>query len=197
MIIQGSNSQTSNIGIIGGTFDPIHRGHLRVIQKLSDNFDKLLVIPSGQPWLRKHQPTASGADRFQMCVLAVAELSLGEKVEVLDIEVNRSGPTYSIETIEALKKNFPNAKITLILGADAASRISQWHRSAELRKLVSFLVVNRPGTTKSEFEQVEIDAFDISATQVRSAVSNGENLSNLITPSIWNFIKLRKLYGSK
>jgi nicotinate-nucleotide adenylyltransferase len=132
-----------------------------------------------------------------MCVLAVAELGLGEKVSVLDIEVNRSGPTYSIETVESLQKNFPNSKFTLILGADAASRVSQWHRSDELRKQVSFLVVNRPGTTKSEFAQIEIDAFDISATAVRAAVENGENLSNLITPSIWNYIKTRKLYGSK
>jgi nicotinate-nucleotide adenylyltransferase len=156
-----------------------------------------LVIPSGNPWLRKHQPTASGADRFRMCELAVAELGFGQKVKVLDIEVNRAGPTYSIETIEVLQKENPDAKFTLILGADAAARISQWHRSDDLKKLVTFLVVNRPGATKSEFDQIEIDAFDISATQVREAVSKQANLSNLISPSVWNFIKERKLYGSK
>jgi nicotinate-nucleotide adenylyltransferase len=134
-----------------------------------------------------------------MCIAALGDLpdALQEKVSVLDLEVNRSGPTFTIDTINQLRMIYPRDTFTIILGSDAAEKIDQWYRSDALLKIVEILVVKRPGQSKSSFAEVEIKALDISATQVREAVAKRSDLAPMLSPSVRTYIKENGLYGSK
>jgi nicotinate-nucleotide adenylyltransferase len=180
------------LGIYGGTFDPIHNGHLRVISELINRniVDHLLVIPAGQPRLRDGEPSASGADRRAMCQLAINELEseTRAKVEVNPIEILRMGPSYTIDTVEAIKQAYPDDELVLIVGTDAFEKIDQWHRIDELRELVTFEVIERPGFTSPQARN--IDAIDVSATQVRL------HHSDQVPTSVAAYIKEHNLYVS-
>ena len=162
----------SRVGIYGGTFDPIHRGHLHVITQLfkRDLIDQLLLIPAGQPLLRSCEPTASGEQRRKMCELAVSTLpeEIKNKVRVNPIEILRAGPSYAIDTVEALSRTFPDDQIYLIVGADAFSKMDQWHRAQDLQKMVSVICINRPGYPATG---IDIDALDAAATTIRQGLS--------------------------
>lgn len=158
-----------------------------------------MVIPSGEPRLRTEKPLASGRDRLEMCVAALNDLpnDLQEKVVVNDVEIQRKGPTYAIETINQLRAFNPRDTFTLILGSDAAAKFDQWYRADALRKIVSILVVKRPGDAESKFEEVAIKALDISATSIRDAFAQKKSAAELVSPSVLTYIKEHKLYGSK
>ena len=195
----GKNIQkvATKIAIVGGTFDPIHNGHLQVITEVAKKFEKVIVIPTGNPWLKDHTPIASGEQRVAMTQIAINSLNLGEKVQVSAIEVKRSGPSYAIDTLNELSKIYPDCQFTLVLGSDAASNLSAWHRSDELQKLVEVLVVKRPGVNSSSFEEIEISAPDLSSTQMRDKVANAQDISDFVTPTVASFIKEHHLYGSR
>jgi len=162
----------SRVGIYGGTFDPIHNGHLQVIRQLIEKkiIDRLILVPAGQPLLRENSPVASGAQRRAMCQLALTTLpeSISTHVQVNPIEILRAGPSYAIDTVEAVRASYPNDEIFLIMGADAYSKIDQWHRAAELHALVSIICINRPGFAP---HGIDIAALDVSATAVRAGLS--------------------------
>lgn len=188
------------MGILGGTFDPIHRGHLHIIEAVASSFDSIMVMPAGNPYLRGEAPIANGFDRVEMCARALEDLPeyLQEKVVLTDLEVRREGPTYAIDTMTQLKPFFPKDSFTLILGSDAAANFEKWHKVAELKKLVDLLVVKRTGSKSiSAYPEIEIDALDISATQVREVLASAQDASSLISDSVLEYIKERGLYGSK
>ena len=122
----------SRVGIYGGTFDPIHLGHLHVITQLIEKnlVDQLLVVPAGIPLLRENAPIATGQQRRAMCQLALADLptEVANKVQVNPIEILRTGPSYAIDTVEAVAQNYPDDTIVLVIGQDAADKLEQWHR---------------------------------------------------------------------
>lgn len=187
-------SSPTRIGLYGGTFDPIHQGHLHLIEQLfaRDLVDELILVPAGNPRLREHAPYASAQDRLAMAQLAVKELpaAIREHVLVSDVEVNRSGPTYTIDTVEELKKFRPDATWYLILGSDVFASIGKWHRSAELHSLVEVLVIARNG------EGLNIEALPVSASQIRSQIQNHESAIKYLPESVWAYIKERNLYVS-
>ena len=187
----------TEIAIIGGTFDPIHNGHLQLISEVAKKFEKVIVIPTGTPWLKEHTPLASGEQRVAMTQIAINSLNLGDKVQVSAIEVKRAGPSYAIDTVNELSQIYPDCRFTLVLGSDAASNLSKWHRSDELQKLVSILVVKRPGVQASNFAEIEISAPNLSSTQIRDKVANSTDIANLVNPTVAAFIKEHQLYGSK
>lgn len=195
----GKNIQkvASQIAIVGGTFDPIHNGHLQVITEVAKKFEKVIVIPTGNPWLKDHTPFASGEQRVAMAQIAINSLNLGEKIQVSAIEVKRSGPSYAIDTVNELSKTYPDARFTLVLGSDAASNLNKWHRSDELQKFVDVLVVRRPGVYTSSFAEIEVSAPDLSSTQIRDKVANSQDISEFVTPTVASFIKEHHLYGSR
>jgi nicotinate-nucleotide adenylyltransferase len=156
-----------------------------------------VVIPSGNPWLKDHPPVASAEQRFQMADLAVTAMGLSRQVEVLPLETRRAGNSYAIDTVEELKKIYPDTNFTLVLGSDAASKLDKWHRSDELLKLVKVLVVKRPHAAVSEYEEISIKALDISSTKVRQSIANRENVSNLLPAKVVTFIREYGLYGSR
>jgi nicotinate-nucleotide adenylyltransferase len=143
-----------------------------------------------------------------MCTAALADLpdALQEKVSVLDLEVNRSGPTFTIDTINQLRMVYPRDSFTIILGSDAAAKFDEWYRAEALKKIVDILVVKRPGSIsqisqsgqqKSGFTEVEINAIDLSATMVREAIAKRADLAPMLSPSVRTYIKENGLYGSK
>ena len=132
-----------------------------------------------------------------MADLAVTAMGLSPQVEVLPVETRREGNSYTIDTVEELTKMYPGNNFTLVLGSDAANNLSQWHRSDELLKLVKILVIKRPNTAASEYEEISIKALDISSTKVRQAISKRENVSNLLPAKVVTFIREFGLYGSR
>ena len=181
----------SRVGIYGGTFDPIHLGHLHVITQLFQKnlVDQLLLIPAGQPLLRDNAPIASAQQRRAMCQLALSDLptEIASKVQVNPIEILRMGPSYAIDTVEAVAQNYPDDSLVLIIGQDAAEKLDQWHRIDELRSMVEFLVVGRPGYTGSG---IDIGALDVSATAIR------QGLSADVSSSVAAFIRENNLYDN-
>ena len=179
----------SRVGIYGGTFDPIHVGHLHVITQLieKDLVDQLLLIPAGQPLLRKGAPIATAQQRRAMCQLALADLpaEIATKVQVNPIEVLRMGPSYAIDTVEAVAQTYPDDSIIVIIGQDAAEKLDQWHRIDELRKMVQFLVIGRPGYAG---DGIDIGALDVAATTIR------QGLSADVSSSVATFIRENNLY---
>jgi len=181
----------SRVGIYGGTFDPIHVGHLHVITQLieKDLVDQLLVIPAGDPLLRQDAPIATGQQRRTMCQLALADLpaDVAAKVQVNPIEILRTGPSYAIDTVEAVTQNYPGDTIILVIGQDAAEKLDQWHRIDELRGMVEFLVIGRPGYAGNG---VDIGALNVAATTIR------QGLSAAVSSSVAAFIRENNLYDN-
>lgn len=177
----------------GGTFDPIHNGHLHVIKELiSRNIvDHLLVLPAGEPRLRENNPIATGAQRRAMCQLAVNSLApeIKSRVEVNPIEVLREGPSYTIDTVEAVAQSYPEDSIVVIVGTDAYANIDQWHRAEELKQMVEFVVIARPDFPGAP--NLDLDAIAVSATQIR------EKSSDEVPAAVAAYIKEHNLYASK
>ena len=190
-------NRIQKIAIVGGTFDPIHLGHLKIISEIAKKFAKVIVIPTGEPWLKAAKPIATGEQRVAMAQTAVNSLNLADQVQVSAIEVKRSGPSYAIDTVNELSKVYPEASFTLVLGSDAALNLHKWHRSDELQKLVEVLVVKRVSVEPSQFPEIQIDAPDISSTVIRDKVAHSQEIAELVPPTIATFIKEHHLYGSQ
>ena len=181
----------SRVGIYGGTFDPIHLGHLHVITQLIEKnlVDQLLVVPAGMPLLRENAPIATGQQRRAMCQLALGDLptEVATKVQVNPIEILRTGPSYAIDTVEAVAQNYPDDTIVFVIGQDAADKLEQWHRIDELRGMVEFLVIDRPGYAGNG---VNIGALNVAATTIR------QGLSAEVSSSVAAFIRENNLYDN-
>jgi nicotinate-nucleotide adenylyltransferase len=181
----------SRVGIYGGTFDPIHLGHLHVITQLIEKklVDQLLVVPAGEPLLRENATIATAQQRRAMCQLALADLpgTVASKVQVNPIEVLRMGPSYAIDTVEAVAQNYPDDTIVLVIGQDAAEKLDQWHRIDELRGMVEFLIIGRPGFSG---DGVDIGALNVAATTIR------QGLSADLSSSVAAFIRENNLYDN-
>jgi len=182
----------ARLGLYGGTFDPIHIGHMHVITQLlrRDIVDRIIIFPAGQPRLRDNEPVATGAQRRAMCEAAVSDLpaDISSLVEVNPIEILRQGPSYTIDTVEAVAQTYPDDSLHLIIGSDAYAKLEQWHRIEDLKKLVTFIIIERPGS-ESQIG-LEIAALDIASTGIR------EGSSREYSPSVAQFVKEHHLYGS-
>lgn len=184
--------------IFGGSFDPIHNGHLHLIDSLnkSRNFDRFVIVPAGDPYQKKC--LASPADRLKMVELALA----GKSVEVSDCEIRRPGPSYAIDTVKEIESLFHAERYLWIIGSDAFAGIRSWNRFEELIEMVEFLVVIRPGSGEIEaipgvrFERLEIGALDVSSTEIRSRVENREDVAHLLPISVAAYIEEKGLYGA-
>ena len=166
-------------------------GHLHVITQLIEKkiVDQLLVVPAGEPLLRDHAPRATAQQRRAMCQLALSDLAaeVASKVQVNPIEVLRTGPSYAIDTVEAVAQTYPDDSLVLIVGQDAADKLEQWHRIEELRTMVEFVVIARPGY---QGNGIDIGALPVAATTIR------EGLSADVSSSVATFIRENNLYDN-
>ncbi len=193
-------SDRKRIGVFGGTFDPIHFGHVHLLTELlnSKKFDEIIVIPAGDPWQKN--PKVPSEYRFEMTQIALKELPL----KVSDLEIKRNGPTYALDTYQELKALYGEQDFIWIIGSDVINSLSSWHEIERLAQSVEFLVVKRPQSKVDvtnvpsfvKYSEIEVDALDISATQVRNALANRGVLAGLIPDNVAQFIKSKGLYGA-
>lgn len=155
-----------------------------------DIVDRIIIFPAGQPRLRDNQPVATGAQRRAMCEAAVKDLpaDIASRVEVNPIEILRDGPSYTIDTVEAVAQTYPDDSYHLIIGSDAYAKLDQWHRVDDLKNLVTFIIIERPGSESQV--GLDIAALDVASTGIR------EGSSTEYSPSVAHFIKEHHLYGS-
>src|SRR5918995_4158187 len=173
-----SVTRTPRIGVMGGTFDPIHHGHLVAASEVAQSFDldEVVFVPTGRPW-QKHEVSPS-EHRYLMTVIATAS---NPRFTVSRVDIDRAGPTYTIDTLRDLKAQRPDAELFFITGADALSEILGWRSAHEMFELAHFVGCTRPGyvTDSSTLEGmpgdrvtvVEIPALAISSTDCRDRTS--------------------------
>lgn len=194
------------IGIMGGTFDPIHIGHLVAAEEARAQFDLDVVIfmPAGQPAFKEKQEVTQAVHRLMMTELATAS---NPHFEVSALEIEREGTTYTIDTIRELKKLYPDAELFFITGSDAVFDIIGWKNSKELSSLVTFIATTRPGYDIEDakrrhkesildfkIEWIEVPALSVSSTDLRKRLKEGRPVRYLITRSVLGYIMKNHLY---
>jgi nicotinate-nucleotide adenylyltransferase len=184
------------IGILGGTFDPIHEGHLAAARAAMDcaHLDRVRFVPSATPPHRG--PAVAGAEqRVEMTRLAIA----GEpRFEVSDNEVRRGAVSYTVDTLREMRELHPDDELFLILGWDAAKLLPAWHEPEEVRRLASIVIVTRPGSGKPNADSdilCERPTPDISGSALRRAIAKGEPLGERVPKSVARYIAEHGLYG--
>ncbi|MEY4494630.1 MAG: hypothetical protein RL570_745 [Actinomycetota bacterium] len=190
------------LGVMGGTFDPIHYGHLVAASEAASAFglDKVLFVPTGEPWQKQ---TITDADhRLAMTKLAIAGNSL---FEISTVDVLRAGPTYTIDTLREIHESNPEADLYFITGADSIAQIDSWKDSSQIWPLAHFVGVTRPGhslevpkSAAGDVSLLEIPALAISSTDIRARVESGKPIDYLLPDSVIDYIHANNLYqGTK
>ncbi len=200
------------LAIMGGTFDPIHTGHLMTAEEVRHEFgiDQVVFIPTGHPPHKDNEEVTHSEHRYLMTVLATVE---NPHFNVSRIEIDRPGKTYTVDTIKAFKEMYnSNLKIYFITGADAVHEILTWKHVAELMKICEFVAVTRPGYNKNQLKSkieelrkdfectvhfLEVPALAISSSDIRGRVKNGRPIQYLVPESIEKYIQKFKLYATK
>jgi nicotinate-nucleotide adenylyltransferase len=196
----------NKVGLLGGTFDPFHNGHLAAAEAAIDcaGLDRVIFIPTAQPPHRP-APVASAEQRLEMCRLGT---EAAPRFKVSDLELKRGGPSYTVDTLEEMRRLHPEDEKFLILGWDAARLFSTWHRPEEVRKLASMVIVARPGSEAPREEDLEGVGLgqarvmlclrptpNVSASEIRKAVAEGKAISSMVTPAVERYIVLHRLYA--
>lgn len=200
------------LAIMGGTFDPIHIGHLMTAEEVRNEFeiDQVIFIPTGQPPHKDFVRVTHSEHRYLMTVLATVE---NPHFNVSRIEIDRPGTTYTIDTIKKIKESYPpDVKIYFITGADAVHEILTWERVDELMKICDFVAVTRPGYKKKQLKQkveelkesfeckvhyLEVPALAISSSDIRERVEKYKPIQYLVTQPVEKYIQKFKLYSDK
>ncbi len=190
------------IGVMGGTFDPIHHGHLVAASEVAHIFalDEVIFVPTGQPYQKDGRQVSPAEDRYLMTVIATAS---NPRFSVSRVDIDRPGPTYTIDTLHELRAaNNPQDELYFITGADALAEILTWHDVDELFTLAHFVGCTRPGHRLSgaglpdnKVSLVEIPALAISSTECRARVEAGEPVWYLVPDGVVQYIAKRKLYA--
>lgn len=185
------------IGILGGTFNPIHNGHLvlarEAIKKLK--LDKIIFIPDNLAPHKDNSDVASAADRLAMIKLAIAG---SNSFDLSEVEIERGGYSYTIDTIRALKKDYPEDELYFIAGSDLLKYLADWKDLKEIVRMVNFVVATRPGypleKIPSYIQTVPIDALDISGYRIRRLVKNQQAFRGLVPQAVFDYINKKGLY---
>ena len=196
-----ANAASRRIGVMGGTFDPIHHGHLVAASEVAHQFDldEVVFVPTGQPWQKSDVKVSAAEDRYLMTVIATAS---NPRFWVSRVDIDRSGPTYTIDTLRDLRKALPDAELFFITGADALGQILSWHSVDEMFELAHFIGCTRPGHTldashlpRGAVTLMEVPALAISSSEVRSRVAAGQPAWYLVPDGVVQYIAKRRLYN--
>ena len=207
------------VGIFGGTFDPVHLGHLRAAEEFAEDLglDHVIMIPSANPPHRAESPSASPADRLEMIRLATTD---NPRLEASDLELKRGGFSYTVDTLRDLKGRYPGWELYMALGSDAYNDISQWRQPGEVISIAHLVLLNRPGfpvdllgplpeNLRAEFvpdgdiychpagttlRSTSVSALDISASRIRFMVSHGLSIRYLVHSAVFEYIQRKGLY---
>jgi nicotinate-nucleotide adenylyltransferase len=193
------------LGVMGGTFDPIHHGHLLTAEEAAVQFglDEVVFVPTGQPWMKEERDVSSPEHRYLMTVIATAS---NPRFFVSRLEVDREGPTYTVDTLRELKEQGGgNVDLFFVTGADAVLEIFQWKDPDEILELAHFIAATRPGYDLARFEAEEpsrhpnvsamnIPALAISSTDIRERVREGRPIRYLVPEGVESYIEKAGLY---
>lgn len=192
---------TMRIGIMGGTFDPIHHGHLVAASEVADRFalDEVVFVPTGQPWQKGAVAVSPAEDRYLMTVIATAS---NPRFQVSRVDIDRPGPTYAVDTLQDLRAAYGDkAELYFITGADALSKILSWKDTDRLFELAHLVGVTRPGYDLTDdhlpedtVSLVEVPAMAISSTACRARVAAGMPVWYLVPDGVVQYIAKRRLY---
>ncbi len=186
---------------MGGTFDPVHHGHLSAASEVAARFslDEVVFVPTGRPWQKSEQSVSPPEDRYLMTVIATAS---NPRFSVSRSDVDRPGPTYTLDTLRALHEGYGDAELFFITGADALAQILGWHAADELFSLAHFVGVSRPGYERVDLSRfpdgavtlLEVPALAISSTGCRARVAAGDPVWYLVPDGVVQYISKRGLY---
>lgn len=188
------------IGVMGGTFDPIHHGHLVAASEVQYRFglDEVIFVPTGQPWQKTERAVSKPEDRYLMTVIATAS---NPRFSVSRVDIDRGGQTYTVDTLRDLRAAYPDAELFFITGADAVEQILTWRNVEELFTLAQFIGVTRPGyrldghhIPEGKVTLLEVTAMAISSTSSRERVRLGEPVWYLLPDGVVRYIDKRALY---
>ncbi len=195
------------LGVMGGTFDPIHHGHLVAASEVADRFqlDEVVFVPTGQPWQKQDRTVSPAEDRYLMTVVATAS---NPRFSVSRVDLDRAKPTYTVDTLRDLANQHPGDQLFFITGADALSSIIGWQNWQELFELARFVGVSRPGyelgadhlaeyldrLPKDVLTLVEIPALAISSTECRRRAAENRPVWYLVPDGVVQYISKRDLY---
>jgi nicotinate-nucleotide adenylyltransferase len=186
------------IGVFGGSFDPVHVGHLIVAEAAADalGLDTVLFVPAHTQPFKQGAHAASPEDRVAMLRAAIAD---NPRFKLDTREVHRGGPSYTSVTLRELTDEYPDHELVLIIGADAAAELSQWHEPDEVARLARLAVLTRPGEHEPMQDyaavKVIVPAIDISATQVRDMIRSGWSARYLVPHRVHEYIETHGLYA--
>lgn len=193
------------VGVMGGTFDPVHHGHLVAASEVQAWFDldEVVFVPTGTPWQKADRQVTAAEDRYLMTVIATAS---NPRFSVSRVDIDRGGPTYTIDTLRDLQAAHPEADLYFITGADALAQILTWHDAEQVFELAHFVGCTRPGTTIDDTTLeglpadrvtiLEIPALAISSTECRERAHKGEPVWYLVPDGVVQYIAKRRLYAA-
>ena len=188
------------IGIMGGTFDPIHNGHLVAASEVADRFalDEVLFVPTGQPWQKADHAVSPSEDRYLMTVIATAS---NPRFSASRVDIDRGGPTYTVDTLSEMHEAMPDAALFFITGADALAQILSWRDVDRVFRYAHFVGVTRPGYELGDdhlpagvASLVGVPAMAISSTACRERVAQGRPVWYLVPDGVVQYITKRNLY---
>ena len=204
----------NKIGIFGGTFNPVHKGHELTALEFYNKFnlDKLLIIPSNIPPHKPGDENISAQNRLEMCEICFEKYSCNYNIEVSDIETKKAGVSYTVDTLETLQKIYPDDLLYFLVGSDMFLYLEYWRRYKELLEMCVFVVAYRKNNNTDikevrEFREklisqgykiglLENNAFEISSTELRGKIKNKnfDGLTDYLSPEVLDYIKERKIY---
>ena len=204
IVWKNDGSRRRRLGVMGGTFDPIHHGHLVAASEVGTKFklDEVVFVPTGQPWQKADRQVSLAEDRYLMTTIATAS---NPRFSVSRVDIERPGSTYTLDTLRDLRNHYgADVDLFFITGADALSQILTWHGVLELFELAHFVGVTRPGTTLGEHDiahlppdkvaVIEVPALAISSTDCRKRVKERLPIWYLVPDGIVQYIAKRGLY---
>lgn len=192
--------RTTRIGVMGGTFDPIHHGHLVAASEVAHRFelDEVIFVPTGEPAFKQDRPVTDSEHRYLMTVIATASNPM---FTVSRVDIDRPGLTYTVDTLRDLQSERPDADLYFITGADAIAQILTWKDAPQLFDMAHFVGVTRPGHALSDaglpngvVSTLEVPALSISSTDVRERVADGEPVWYLVPDGVVQHIAKYGLY---
>ena len=196
----------ARIGIMGGTFDPVHNGHIAIARSAAEQLElsRVLFIPAGNPHFKQDQEVTLASKRADMVALAIADDSLF----ALDLcEVERGGITYTADTLEELTQSYEGARLFFIMGTDSAITLPGWKRAEDVARLCTIVVAKRPGQSTQRVRELlaaspvdfdvmylDVPQVDVSSTQLREDIACGRDVSDMIPASVGAYISQMGLY---
>ncbi|MBP3966148.1 nicotinate-nucleotide adenylyltransferase [Paenibacillus sp. DLE-14] len=193
------------VGFMGGTFDPIHYGHLLAAESAREacGLDEVWFIPAGHPPLKENGPLADGQTRLEMVYRAI---DFQPHFRGMDVELEREGTSYTIDTVKSLMELYPDREFSIIIGSDRVNDLPQWHQINELAALVRFIGVRRageelkvdalPAFLQERLSIIEMPQIGISSTDIRNRRAQGRSIRFLVPEKVYSFIRRNGLYES-